>query len=84
MSPVPVVGSMSGTVMVTALPETVTAPALTNWLMAPPAVTNEAFNLMAEAAIEEGTPVLVLNVTVIVPPTGTAMLPPEPVTVMVY
>ena len=75
---------MSGTVMVTALPETVTALAFTNWLAVPPPSTIVAFILMANAAIDEGTVVFVLNVTVIDPPTGIAVIPVAPDTVIVY
>jgi hypothetical protein len=67
--------------MLTALPETVTAPTLTNSPAAPALVIMLDLILMAEDAIDEGTPVLVLKVTVKVPPTGTATVD---VTAMVY
>jgi hypothetical protein len=68
--------------MVTDLPDTVTALALTNWLAVPPPPTALDFSLMADAAMEEGTPVLVLNFTVIVSPTSMALF--APVTSIVY
>jgi hypothetical protein len=85
-SPVPAVLSMSGTVMVTARPSTVTEEALFNRDAVPvPPVTTAAFNLIAEAAIDDGTVNLEPNVTVIVPPTGMADISAAPpVTVIVY
>jgi hypothetical protein len=87
-SPVPVAVSMSGTVMVTARPSTVTDEALFNRPAAPvPPVTTVAFSLIAEAAIDDGTVNLEPNVTVKVPPTGIPDIPAPsatPVTVIVY
>jgi len=87
-SPVPVAVSMSGTVMVTARPLTVIDEALFNRPAVPdPPLTTAAFNLTAEAAIDDGTVNLEPNVTVKVPPTGIAVIPAPPdtpVTVIVY
>jgi hypothetical protein len=87
-SPVLAVLSMSGTVMVTARPSTVTSEALFNRPAVPdPPVITEAFNLTAEAAIDDGTVNFEPNVTVSVPPTGIADIPAPPVapvTVIVY
>jgi hypothetical protein len=54
-----------------------------------PPLTTVVFNLIFEVAIAEGTVNLVPNVTVMVPPTGIAVIPvpipvPEPETVIVY
>jgi hypothetical protein len=81
--PAAVPGSMSGTVKVTALPETVTAAGFTNSSSTPVpvgSVTLLAFIVMAEVAIVAGT-VSLLNVTVIDPPTFSCWVP---VTEMVY
>jgi hypothetical protein len=83
---VAVCGSISGTVIVTARPEIVTAPAETNWSAVPaplPAEILEDFTLIAEAAIELGTVNLLSNVTVMVPPTAIAPCEPLPDTVTV-
>jgi hypothetical protein len=53
-------------------------------VLAPDGLSTEAFNLIAEAAIEEGTPVPVSNVTVIVSSTPIAFIETVPVTKMVY
>ena len=81
-SPFPAVSSKSGTVMVTARPSTVTALAETSRPAFPGFETVDAFSLIAEVAIADGTVYLEPNVTVIVPPTGTAVIPAvlEPVT----
>jgi hypothetical protein len=78
---------MSGTVMVTIRPSTVTEEALFNRPAVPvPPVMILAFRVTAEAGMADGTVNLLPNVTVRVPPTGIAAIPaPEvPVTVIVY
>jgi hypothetical protein len=71
--------SISGTVIVTARPLIVTAVASFNRPAEPPVpVITEAFNLIAEVAIVEGTVNLLPNVTVMVPPTGIAVIPAPP------
>lgn len=86
LSPVEVALSISGTVMVTARPSTVTSPAEFSRFAVPLLLTEEAFSLIAEEEIADGTVNLEPNVTVMVPPTGTAEIPAllEPVTVIVY
>jgi hypothetical protein len=80
---------MSGTVIVTTRPETVTSEAEFNRPAIPPVppVTTEAFNLTAELGIDAGTVNLLPNVTVKVSPTAIADIPAPPdtpVTVIVY
>jgi hypothetical protein len=43
-----------------------------------PPLTTVAFSLTSEVAIDEGTVNLLPNVTVMVPPTGIAVIPPDP------
>jgi hypothetical protein len=77
-------GSISGTVIVTTFPETVIAPAETNWF--PVGLVPDrslAFIFTVEARIEDGTVYLVSNLTEIVPPTVSAACEPAPVTDMV-
>ena len=68
---------MSGTVIVTARPETVTTEGSFKYpgCWAVPPLTTVAFNLIAEVAIDDGTVNLLPNVTVMVPPTGIAVIP---------
>jgi len=81
---------MSGTVIATERPVTVTIAALTNCPAVPastPAETTEDFNLTSEVAIVAGTVNFEPNATVMIPPTGIAVIPAPPVTpvtVMVY
>jgi hypothetical protein len=79
---------MSGTVIVTARPSTVTVSASFKRPATgepEPPETTVAFNLTAEVAIDEGTVNLLPKVTVMVPPTGISLSPPEPPeTAMVY
>ena len=80
---------MSGTVIVTALPTMVTVSASFKYPAVPagdPPLTTVAFNLMSVVAIDDGTVNLLPNVTVMVPPTGIAVIPSEeePVTAIVY
>jgi hypothetical protein len=86
LSPVEVALSMSGTVIVTARPSTETSPTEFSRFAVPLLLTTEAFSLIAEAAIDDGTVNFEPNVTVMVPPTGIAVIPAllEPVTVIVY
>jgi hypothetical protein len=87
LSPVDVAESMSGTVMVTARPSTVTSPAEFSRPAVPlEPLTTAAFSLIADEAIDDGTVNFEPNVTVMVPPTGTAEIPAllDPVTVIVY
>jgi hypothetical protein len=68
--------SISGMVIVTALPDTVMAPAFTNIPAVPapplPAVIPSDFSFTAEEAMELGTVNLLSNVAVMVPPTAIA------------
>jgi hypothetical protein len=85
LSPVVDAESMSGTVMVTARPSTETSPAEFSRFAVPLLLTTEAFSLIADEAIDDGTVNLEPNVTVMVPPTGIAEIPAAPpVTVIVY
>jgi hypothetical protein len=74
---------MSGTVIATERPVTVTIDALTNSPAVPaviPAETTEAFNLTAVVAIVSGTVNFEPNATVMIPPTGIAVIPAPPAT----
>jgi hypothetical protein len=82
---------MSGTVIATERPVTVITEAETNCPAVPaktPSETTVDFNLTAEVAIDSGTVNFEPNATVMIPPTGIAVIPAPPsatpVTVIVY